>query len=150
MLRSSSPQDFWGRRWNVLVHSGLKNGVYKPLRFNFSLSPFLSVIGTFIASGMLHEYINVILFSSSSSSSFKLKNILFFGWNGFLIISQFLTENWRIMKWLNKNLPPFVKTVLVILTALPLGHLFTGDWVKAGYFDHINLCLPSIVRIAED
>lgn len=29
---ATSPSDFWGRRWNSLVHHHLKKGVYKPFR----------------------------------------------------------------------------------------------------------------------
>lgn len=32
MFGSISPSDFWGNRWNKLIHRGLKQGVYKPVR----------------------------------------------------------------------------------------------------------------------
>ena len=32
VFASESPSDFWGRRWNHVVHQCLKNGVYKPVR----------------------------------------------------------------------------------------------------------------------
>jgi hypothetical protein len=32
ILEATSPSDFWGRRWNVLVHAVMKRGLYKPAR----------------------------------------------------------------------------------------------------------------------
>lgn len=142
ILNSSSPSDFWGRRWNVLIHRGLKNGIYKPMRFHFGASPYIAVLATFVGSGLLHEYINFVLFSSLGTL-----NIIFFGWNGFLIVSQYVVGHWHIFQWLSKKLPHFIVSILVVLTAVPLGHLFTGDWIKAGYFDHVNMGLPSIRKI---
>ncbi|KAF8414189.1 hypothetical protein HHK36_002188 [Tetracentron sinense] len=60
---STSLQDFWGRRWNIMASSLLRPTVYDPLR---SLStrivgrkwaPLPAILGTFIASGLIHELI---------------------------------------------------------------------------------------------
>mmetsp|Transcript_10210 Transcript_10210/g.11313 ORF Transcript_10210/g.11313 Transcript_10210/m.11313 type:complete len:420 (-) Transcript_10210:12-1271(-) len=144
ILKSTSPSDFWGKRWNILIHQGLKNGVYKPMRQHFST--FLSVLATFIVSGILHEYINYVFFSNFSMI-LKYKNIYFFGWNGLLILGQHTFGNLKIFRVLNEHLPRCLSSFLVILSALPLAQFFTGDWIKHGYFDHVNVCLPSIVRI---
>jgi len=146
ILKSSSPSDFWGRRWNTLIHSGLKNAIYKPMRFHFGTSTYIAVLATFVASGILHEYVNLVLFRSLGTL-FQWKNIIFFGWNGLLIVSQYLFGHWTIFQWVSKKLPQSIITTLVILTAVPLGHLFFGDWIEAGYFDHVNMCLPSIRNI---
>eukprot|EP00578_Thalassiosira_sp_NH16_P019514 CAMPEP_0181086972 /NCGR_PEP_ID=MMETSP1071-20121207/6030_1 /TAXON_ID=35127 /ORGANISM="Thalassiosira sp., Strain NH16" /LENGTH=586 /DNA_ID=CAMNT_0023168841 /DNA_START=17 /DNA_END=1774 /DNA_ORIENTATION=+ len=55
MFKSTSVSDFWGRRWNRLVHGVLKRGVYKPVR-KYS-SKTIAALSTFIVSGILHEYI---------------------------------------------------------------------------------------------
>ena len=146
MLKSNSPSDFWGRRWNVLVHNGLKNGIYKPARINFHLPPLFAVLATFIASGIIHEYVNVVLFQHIGNL-FKWKNMIFFGWNGLLIGAEYTIGHWTVVQWLSKHLPQSIKTSMVILSALPLAHLFIGDWIEAGYFDHVSVCLPLIERI---
>lgn len=120
------------------------------MRYIYCLSTGISILATFFVSGILHEYVNYVLFSSSAASVFKLKNILFFSWNGVLILAEHATAKWKIVNSLSVHLPQFVKSSLVLLTALPLAHLFTGDWIEAGYFDHISLCVPSIIRITGD
>jgi MBOAT, membrane-bound O-acyltransferase family len=53
--QSTSPSDFWGRRWNRLIHECLKNGVYKPVRFVSGGPRWLAIGATFLASSMFHE-----------------------------------------------------------------------------------------------
>ena len=153
MFKSSSPSEFWGRRWNLLVHKGLKNGVYKPAR-KCTSSRIVGVISTFVVSGIIHEYVNFVMFNdydSSSSSSdivvyrFTWKQILFFGWNGVLITLEYCIGHWAIFKWMSQNLPQIVLTAFVLCSALPLAHLFTGDWIRHGYFDAVYLAEPIIV-----
>ena len=141
MLKSKSPSDFWGRRWNMMVHKGLKNGVYKPTRKQTS-SRVAGVFATFVVSGILHEYVNYIMFLDRNNGNitpyrFRWKQMLFFGWNGILIILEYCIGNWNIFKWMSKNLPQVVVSTLVISAALPLVHLFTGDWILYGYFDNV-------------
>ncbi|KAK4781759.1 hypothetical protein SAY86_015861 [Trapa natans] len=58
---STSLQDFWGRRWNLVVTDTLRQSVYAPLRQ--SAEPFLgcrwaalsAVLATFLVSGLMHE-----------------------------------------------------------------------------------------------
>ncbi|XP_016506397.2 acyl-CoA--sterol O-acyltransferase 1-like [Nicotiana tabacum] len=60
---STSLQDFWGRRWNLIVTCILRPTVYNP---TLSLStnilgrkwaPLPAVMGTFVVSGLMHELI---------------------------------------------------------------------------------------------
>lgn len=60
---SSSLQDFWGRRWNLMVTSILRPTVYGPIR-HISTSivgrkwaPLPAVVSTFAVSGLMHEII---------------------------------------------------------------------------------------------
>jgi len=149
MLKSKSPSDFWGRRWNMLVHNGLKNGVYKPTRKHTS-SKLLAVVATFVVSGIIHEYVNYVMFHGHGSDedvvqNFAWKQMIFFGWNGILVGLEYLIGHWTIFQWMSRTLPPIVLTALVLCSALPLAHLFTGDWIKHGYFDAIYLAEPIVV-----
>ena len=56
LLTATSPSDFWGRKWNLIVHSVLKNGVFKPV-YNFTYNRPLAVLSCFVASGLFHEWI---------------------------------------------------------------------------------------------
>ncbi|KAI4320808.1 hypothetical protein MLD38_034253 [Melastoma candidum] len=65
---STSLQDFWGKRWNLIVTDTLRHTVYNPLRL--SLGPIIGptwaqltgLLGAFMVSGLVHEltfyYIN--------------------------------------------------------------------------------------------
>ena len=58
---STSLQDFWGKRWNLMVTSILRPTVYEPtLRFSSTIigrkwAPLPSVFATFVVSAIMHE-----------------------------------------------------------------------------------------------
>ncbi|KAI4306163.1 hypothetical protein L6164_029464 [Bauhinia variegata] len=60
---STSLQDFWGRRWNLMVTNILRPAVYHPSRRLFT--PLLgpkwgqppATVATFVVSGLMHEFI---------------------------------------------------------------------------------------------
>ncbi|KAF5728871.1 acyl-CoA--sterol O-acyltransferase 1-like [Tripterygium wilfordii] len=60
---ATSIQDFWGRRWNLMVTSTLHATVYDPVRkvstrvFGSKLAPLPAVVATFLVSGLMHELI---------------------------------------------------------------------------------------------
>lgn len=60
---STSLQDFWGHRWNLMVTKILRPTVYHPVRrasthiLGRDLSSLLAVIATFTVSGLMHELI---------------------------------------------------------------------------------------------
>eukprot|EP00985_Skeletonema_marinoi_P017905 scaffold9914_cov142-Skeletonema_marinoi.AAC.2 len=56
VLNSRSIAEFWGRRWNYLVHCVLKRGVYKPIR-KYGSATFASFV-VFLASGLIHEFLS--------------------------------------------------------------------------------------------
>lgn len=55
ILTATTPSDFWGRKWNTVVHGVLKGGVFKPTFRYFGRT--VAVFSTFLASGLLHEWI---------------------------------------------------------------------------------------------
>jgi len=57
IMMSTSASDFWGKRWNMIIHGCLKRGVFKPV-YKYSNKP-IAVWAAFIASGLFHEYINI-------------------------------------------------------------------------------------------
>ncbi|XP_057462423.1 acyl-CoA--sterol O-acyltransferase 1-like [Actinidia eriantha] len=60
---STSLQDFWGRRWNLMVTGILRPTVYDPVRSISSLligkkwAPVPAILATFFVSGVMHELI---------------------------------------------------------------------------------------------
>lgn len=159
LFASSTPSNFWGRRWNTLIHGLLKRAVYKPLRVA-GQHRFVAVAATFIASGLIHEYVWSVMFyvhdhekdeDRGCSSCFIYvpgKAAAFFVWNGIVIILEHLVGGSFFFQWARVTFPSPIKTTLVILTALPLGHLFTGDWIESDYFRHYAMGLPIIVKLS--
>lgn len=58
LMKATSPSNFWAGRWNVVIHGGLKRGVFKPV-YSISSTKFIAVTAAFLASGLFHEYILV-------------------------------------------------------------------------------------------
>ncbi|KAG2299421.1 hypothetical protein Bca52824_035893 [Brassica carinata] len=60
---ATSLQDFWGRRWNLMVPAILRPSIYYPVqkiterKMNNDQARFLGVFATFIVSGAVHELI---------------------------------------------------------------------------------------------
>ncbi|KAL1369849.1 long-chain-alcohol O-fatty-acyltransferase-like [Arachis hypogaea] len=60
---STSLQDFWGRRWNLMVTSILRPTVYDPVRsvstgiFGITCASRAAMLATFLVSGLMHELI---------------------------------------------------------------------------------------------
>ncbi|KAL6284124.1 hypothetical protein ACE6H2_015053 [Prunus campanulata] len=60
---STSLQDFWGRRWNLMVTNTLRHTVHKPMRSAMETflgpkwAPLPAVLATFLVSGLMHELI---------------------------------------------------------------------------------------------
>ncbi|XP_009361072.2 probable long-chain-alcohol O-fatty-acyltransferase 5 [Pyrus x bretschneideri] len=60
---STSLQDFWGRRWNLMITNTLRQTVHKPVRsaaetfLGTAWAPLPAVLATFLVSGLMHELI---------------------------------------------------------------------------------------------
>ncbi|CAL5048986.1 unnamed protein product [Urochloa decumbens] len=52
---SSSLQDFWGRRWNLMVSAVLRPAVYDPVRARHGAAA--GVLASFLVSGLMHEVV---------------------------------------------------------------------------------------------
>ncbi|KAM5580877.1 putative long-chain-alcohol O-fatty-acyltransferase 5 [Rosa sericea] len=60
---STSLQDFWGRRWNLMITNILRDTIYKPVRSAMAAfvgsewAPLPAVLAVFLVSGLMHELI---------------------------------------------------------------------------------------------
>ena len=69
---STTLQDFWGRRWNLMVTNTLRITVYNSTQhalvtrgINKKWAPLVVVFATFVVSGFMHELIFYLLWSVS-------------------------------------------------------------------------------------
>ncbi|MCL7049622.1 hypothetical protein MKW94_018548 [Papaver nudicaule] len=61
---ATSFQDFWGKRWNIMVSSILRSIVYEPVRHTFKRSwgVYVAILATFFVSGLMHELLIFYVF----------------------------------------------------------------------------------------
>mmetsp|Transcript_29691 Transcript_29691/g.45530 ORF Transcript_29691/g.45530 Transcript_29691/m.45530 type:complete len:443 (-) Transcript_29691:89-1417(-) len=155
LTKSTSVSDFWGRRWNQLVHGVLKRGIFKPVRNYFPKS--IATIVTFVFSGLFHEYVilvtalkNESLSSQGTNTHYDPrygKHMAFFAWNGFMmIVEYFLADNF-ILLWIGNKLPQPIKTMIILMLVIPISHWFTHEYVNSGFYDDLSIGYPKIVRL---
>ena len=139
MFESKSPSDFWGRRWNLLIHRVLKQGVYKPVR-SLGGSKACGVACVFLASGLFHEWL-------LPTNFFDYRNVhgptmLFFAWQVVLVAGESMVGHWVVFSYISKSAPGCVRTMLVLLLGLPVGHWFTDSYVHSDFFRQMSVLMP--------
>lgn len=156
LFTSRSPSEFWGRKWNMIIHHQLRTSVFEPARLFFSFP--VCVLLTFFASGLLHDYSWQIVFYDSRSCTdvdptcpsnqdynpvaFKVTS--FFLWNGAVMLAE---HHWGHLFRFMSSWPTLVRSQLVLLLALPISHWFTGDWAVGGFFSDLAMGLWTIRKI---
>jgi hypothetical protein len=157
LFESTSPSDFWGRRWNLLVHGVLKGGVFKPVRKYYSKT--VAVVAVFLASGAFHEWLLNTLFAPLPHQLDESGNcpdcfsptygaaMVFFIWQAILVAAEMMVGRTPLVTRLAKCLPLPVRTAMVIGLGLPLAHFFSGPYVRSDYFHHGQPALPMILRV---
>jgi hypothetical protein len=154
---STSPTDFWGRKWNLMIHNILKGGAFLPAR-KFVSTP-VAVLLSFVASGLIHDYVWVAIFyhhghqkdpdtgvCNNCFSPIPLKLTAFFLWNGIVMMLEKPLGKLPPFTWFARLPLPLLST-LVVFTALPVSHWYTGDWVVGGYFADFTLALWRIKKL---
>lgn len=154
LLEATSPSDFWGRRWNVLVHGVLKRGVYKPLRRHGG-SSLVASLAAFAASGLFHEWIVHVMSyrrqeCSMSSMSCDYEppfgsNMAFFVWNAAVIMIENILRSSGVFQKVGCAVPRLVVTFFVVMTSLPVAHWFADPYIRQGLFNHYQQGYPLLV-----
>lgn len=147
LFTAESVSDFWGKKWNLLVHGVLKRGVFKPVR-SISSSP-IAAICTFIASGLFHEWIILVLIYDGKNiinlekSGYQMK---FFIWNAFLaVLETLLLKKINFWEKLRNIFPHTVVSVMVIMFAVPIAHWFLDPYIELGLLHHGQIAFPTFV-----
>lgn len=129
---ATSLQDFWGRRWNLMVTGILRPTVYEPIVQMFSVlgrdwSQVPAVFGTFVVSGLMHE----LIFFYMGRLRPDWKVMWFFLINGFCT-----TVEIAIKKTVNgrRRFPTAISRVLTIGFVM-----VTGFWLFLPEFMRCNI-----------
>lgn len=165
LLCSQSVQEFWGGRWNRLIHECLKNGVYKPLRFSLKCNQLTAVLAAFFASGLFHEWLLPCTFSKLDMKSRRFGGaMLFFLWQaGLIVIEAWLqrvtfvsreahrSSDVGLLRRSLKTTSSFatLRTLMIVAAGLPLAHLFFESYVKSDLFLHAQISLPIIAPLGK-
>ncbi|XP_020594726.1 probable long-chain-alcohol O-fatty-acyltransferase 5 [Phalaenopsis equestris] len=127
---STSLQDFWGRRWNLMVTAILRPSVYGPVRARWGSAA--GVMATFLVSGLMHElmayYITLALPTGELSCFFVLHGVC-------------TAVETRVKRVAKRNAGEGWRVNPVVSAAMTLGFLvLTGFW----------LFFPPLVRDGSD
>lgn len=153
--KSTSPSEFWGRRWNRIVHHVLKGGIYKPLR-KHGVSSKIAMLWTFLLSGAFHEWLLCGIFyttcvedpeGASCYHPFYGGALVFFGWQALLVALEHHFGSSSILQSISRSLPSPVRTILIVLLGVPMAHFFLEPYVRSVFFRHGQMGLPMIIRI---
>lgn len=137
----------------LVIHSVLKSGVYKPMR-KLGFGSVVASLAVFISSGLFHEWMVhfVLLYGNHPSLSQDVllgSNTKFFLWNfGLVVAESLLSASPKVMKHTKKvSLPTSLIGFLVVMTAAPAGHWFTGPYIKGNFFLDYEATLPLIRKL---
>ncbi|GMH05255.1 hypothetical protein Nepgr_007095 [Nepenthes gracilis] len=125
---ATSLQDFWGRRWNLMVTSILRTTVYEPVLYYSSCivgraaAPLPAVFTTFVVSAVMHE----LVFYHLGRVRPTLEVTWFFLLHGFCLcveitMKQAFPGNWRLHRAVSRPLTiAFVMATVFWLFLPPL------------------------------
>jgi len=124
-----SPRDFWGRRWNLVVHDMVLRHVFLPL--GGLRRPLRATFWVFAMSGLIHElFVLMALGHPARHSGFMM---LFFGLHGLAVMAQLW---WDRGPGRRRSMPRPLAVALhlgwMTLTSplffAPIGEVFADAW----------------------
>eukprot|EP00928_Gymnodinium_smaydae_P010745 TRINITY_DN14043_c0_g1_i1.p1 TRINITY_DN14043_c0_g1~~TRINITY_DN14043_c0_g1_i1.p1 ORF type:complete len:258 (+),score=39.02 TRINITY_DN14043_c0_g1_i1:567-1340(+) len=141
LLRSTSVRDFWGRRWNLLIHRLMHRSFFTTVKPKFG--PQAAAVAAFVTSGLFHEYMWWV--TNFESRHYVAGGPLMFFTIQFLtcVVEAALAKTCLV--GVAKRLPTVVKTAIVTSVCLPFGPLFLYG-LREWMMDAANI-YPSVVLV---
>lgn len=106
-----------------------------------------------MASGLLHEYVLSVIAQKAELYPWLSDYVprfgnqfLFFAWNGIVIMLEYLVGGFPIFRWIRRNIPRSIISLLVIATSIPMSHLFTDEYVRSSFYDDFAMGVPLLVK----
>lgn len=136
LTQSTSIRDFWGRRWNLIVHNLMKRCFFMPFQHGGPVKKNIAGFVSFLMSGVFHEYMWLMLhLARPEGSRYSPGKVLVF------FVLQYLATAVQVMlvktTWLGRRgwgmMPTVLQTVVTTICVLPFGPLFLE-----GVHDMIN------------
>ena len=133
LLLSTSPQQFWGRRWNLLVHGLVRRTVFVPLKGS-GVPASLASLAAFLSSGIFHEYAWLVAFPGYAPGTV----LTFFILQLPFTLGQALLQRTRVGAALGRAMPQVVATAVVSLILLPTAPYFLQPCLEGGLFHDLG------------
>ncbi|CAN7031738.1 hypothetical protein Bca4012_044804 [Brassica carinata] len=135
---ATSLQDFWGRRWNLMVTAILRPAVYDPVqriaewKMRTDHARFLAVLATFLVSGAVHELIFFYITHEMPTGEVSW----FFVLHGVCTAAEVAVKKRTFMRrWKMSHMVSRPLTVgFVVLTT---GWLFFPPLIRSGMFEKL-------------
>jgi len=156
LFTSRSPSEFWGKRWNLTIHRILKHGAFLPARQFVTTNA--AVLWTFVVSGLIHDYSWSLIFyqhehtlneqgeCTDCFAPIFWKLTAFFAWNGCVMLLE--RPLGPIFNRYTRKWPTVIVSTLVVFTALPVSHWYSGDWAMGGYFHDLSIGVWQLRKIS--
>jgi len=142
LLRSTSVRDFWGRRWNLLIHSLMKRIFFKPLASGSRAKRHAGALAAFAASGLFHEYMWLVLSWESLGDSYWPGGPSLFFLVQFLLAACEASLEQTALGRMLAAMPSPVQTLCTTLAILPFGPAFLSG-LRGMFLDNVAV-LPTI------
>mmetsp|Transcript_11752 Transcript_11752/g.28129 ORF Transcript_11752/g.28129 Transcript_11752/m.28129 type:complete len:430 (-) Transcript_11752:32-1321(-) len=123
LLLSVSLRDFWGRRWNLVIHRLMKRSFFEPLAGRSAMSRRVAGLLAFMMSGLFHEYMWFAVNWGNDSHYMPGLVLLFFLIQFFLCAVEATLATSSVGE-IMEQLPAPLRTVWTTLVILPFGPLF--------------------------
>ena len=117
----------------------------------------LAAVATFVASGVLHEYILAIISmegnettASSDDSDKSVRygmHLAFFAYNAIIFTFEHLFGEVYIFKVAGRTLHPTIISLCVVCSVLPIAHWFTDEYKSTGFYSDYKVGFPIIVSM---
>lgn len=162
-LRATSVSEFWAKRWNLIMHSQLKEVFYDPYiqgrwvasrkYFQKTLVCFpkrlFGIFYTFVVSGVIHA---VLAMYVTRSMAVPHRYLHFFTVNGAVVVLEKITKHLMIRLGCYDafvdRIPSFVYCVYVqIVLLLEAHYLFWPDLVESGIVDKMVEGMSSYLNL---
>nr|XP_043630649.1 probable long-chain-alcohol O-fatty-acyltransferase 5 [Erigeron canadensis] len=127
---ATSLQDFWGRRWNLIVTNTLRQTIYKPVKSIFPNKKWAwlpAIVASFIVSGLMHE---LLFFYVSTNVTPTKEMTYFFVLHGICVVIELIMKRVLAGRF---ELPVVVSRLLTVgFVVVTSFWLFFPPLIKSG------------------
>jgi hypothetical protein len=137
LTASTSPTDFWSRRWNMLVRGLFHRTVFTPLR-NRKVPSWMAALSAFVVSGAFHEY----AFAPASHGAALGSLTIFFCIQAAFCSAELLVRKASasvpVLRTLDALTPDWARVLLTSAMLVPFSPLFMAPLNAHGTLDQMR------------